>query len=209
MEHYIVGFTLEGFYTRLNEAFFLQPIGQDEFGELFEKQNGQGATVQGVTLELRANFDKKVQLETGLTLQASEYDDKVEYIDGIEGIREFTRTPNDYGYATLSITPISKVNVNLNYVYTGKMIMPHFAGAPNQLVDEMYTSSPFSELSTKIGYTFGIDKMQSRLELYGGVKNIFNSYQSNFDIGKNRDSNFVYGAALPRTFFIGIKLMSK
>jgi outer membrane receptor for ferrienterochelin and colicins len=45
-EHFIAGFTVEGFYTRLNDAFFLQPIGEDGFGELFEKQNGQGATVQ-------------------------------------------------------------------------------------------------------------------------------------------------------------------
>ena len=73
----------------------------------------------------------------------------------------------------------------------------------------MYTSDPFSELSAKIGYTIGIEKMQSEIEFYAGVKNIFNSYQSNFDIGKNRDSNFVFGSSLPRTFYIGIKLMSK
>ena len=208
-ENYIVGFTLEGFYTRLNDAFFLQPIGQDEFGELFEKQNGQGATVKGVTLELRANLAKKIQFETGFTIQSSEFDNAVEYIEGVEGIREFTRTPNDYGYATLSFNPDKKFNANLNYVYTGKMVMPHFAGAPNQLVDEMYTSDAFSELSAKIGYTIEIEKIQSNIEFYGGVKNIFNSYQSNFDIGKNRDSNFVFGPSLPRTIYVGIKMMSK
>ena len=208
-EHYIVGFTLEGFYTRLNDAFFLQPIGQDEFGELFEKQNGQGATVKGVTLELRANLAKKIQFETGFTIQSSEFDNAVEYIEGVEGIRKFTRTPNDYGYATLSFKPNKKFNANLNYVYTGKMVMPHFAGAPNQLVDEMYTSDAFSELSAKIGYTIEIEKTQSNLEFYGGVKNIFNSYQSNFDIGKNRDSNFVFGPSLPRTLYVGIRMMSK
>ena len=207
-EHYIAGFTLEGFHTRLNDAFFLQPVGQDEFGELFEKQNGQGATVQGVTLELRASLDKKIQLETGFTLQSSKFDNEVEYIEGIQGIRKFTRTPNDYGFATLSFTPNSKFNANLNYVYTGKMIMPHFAGAPNQLVDEMYTSDPFSEVSMKVGYTLEIENIQSKIEFYSGIKNIFNSYQSNFDIGKNRDSNFVFGPSLPRTFYVGVKLMS-
>ena len=89
------------------------------------------------------------------------------------------------------------------------MVIPHFAGAPNQLVDEMYTSDAFSELSAKIGYTIEIEKTQSNLEFYGGVKNIFNSYQSNFDIGKNRDSNFVFGPSLPRTLYVGIKMMSK
>ena len=133
-EQYIVGFTLEGFYTRLEDAFFLQPIGQDAFGEVFEKQNGQGATVEGVTLELRANFDKKVQIESGFTIQSSEFDEKVEYIDGVEGIREFTRTPRHYGYSTLTFAPNKNVNASLNYVYTGEMVMPHFAGAPNQFL---------------------------------------------------------------------------
>ena len=209
MEHYIAGFTIEWFYTRLNDAFFLQPIGQDAFGALFEKQNGQGATVKGVTLEVRANFDKKTQLETGFTLQSSSFDHKVEYIDGIEGIKKFTRTPNDYGYATVSFRPNKKFNANFNYVYTGKMIIPHFGGAPNQLTDEMYTSDPFSELSTKIGYTIEFEKIQSNVEFYSGIKNIFNALQSNFDIGKNRDSNFVFGPSLPRTFYMGMKWMSK
>lgn len=208
-EHFIAGFTLEGFYTRLNDAFFLQPIGQDNFGELFEKQNGQGATVKGITLELRANFDKKVQIQTGFTLQSSMFDNKVEHIEGLDGLREFTRTPSDYGFAMLSFTPNKQLNVNLNYIYTGKMKIPHFAGAPNQLVDEIITSNQYSELSAKIGYTISLKKMQSQIEFYGGIKNIFNSYQSKFDIGKNRDSNFVFGPSLPRTIYTGIKLKSK
>jgi outer membrane receptor for ferrienterochelin and colicins len=204
-EHYIVGFTLEGFRTRLNQAFYLQPIGEDEFGEVFEKQNGQGATVQGVTLELRANFDQKVQIETGFTLQSNEFDTAVEYIDGVEGITEFIRTPRDYGFATISFMPNKRFNANINYLYTGNMKVPHFAGAPNQEVDEIITSDSFSEVSLKVAYNFSIKKAQTNIEFYGGVKNIFNSYQENFDIGKNRDSNFVYGPGLPRTFFVGVK----
>jgi outer membrane receptor for ferrienterochelin and colicins len=204
-EHYVTGFTIEGFRTRLNQAFYLQPIGEDEFGEVFEKQNGQGATVQGVTLELRANFDRKVQIETGFTLQSNEFDTAVEYIDGVEGITEFIRTPRDYGFATLSFMPNKRFNANINYVYTGSMKVPHFAGAPNQEVDEIITSDPFSELSLKAAYNFPVEKIQTNIELYGGVKNIFNSYQEDFDIGKNRDSNFVFGPGLPRTFFVGVK----
>ena len=152
-EHFIAGFTLEGFYTRLNDAFYLEPIGEDAFGELFEKQNGQSATVQGATIELRANYDRKLQLEAGLTIQTSEFDNPVNYIDGLEGIREFIRTPNEYGFASLNITPNDKINANLNYAYTGKMKVPHFAGAPNQEVDEIISSPSFSELSAKFGYT--------------------------------------------------------
>lgn len=207
-EHFVAGFTLEGFYTRLNNAFFLQPIGEDGFGELFEKQNGQGATVQGMTVELRANYNRKMQIESGFTLQSSRFDESVEYIEGIEGLRAFTRTPNTYGFANLSITPNNKINANINYIYTGSMLVPHFAGAPNQLVDEIVTSKPFSEFSLNLGYTIQPKKQQSAIELYGGVRNLFNAFQDEFDIGKNRDSNFVFGPALPRTFYIGVKLKS-
>lgn len=209
MENWIAGFTVEAFYNRLKDAFYLQPIGQDQHGELFEKQNGDGATVQGITLELRANYNRKIQLESGFTLQSSKFDSPVEYIDGLAGIREFTRTPNDYGYAILTFTPNKKWNATLNYLYTGKMKIPHFAGAPNQTIDEIITSDAFSELSAKIGYTLPIEKLGNNIELYGGIKNIFNAYQNDFDIGKNRDSNYIYGSAQPRTFYIGIKLKSK
>ncbi|MGB1294896.1 MAG: TonB-dependent receptor [Flavobacteriales bacterium] len=207
-EHFIAGFTLEGFYTQLNNAFILQPIGEDEFGEKFEKQNGDGANVSGLIIELRANFDKKLQIESGITVQQSKFDNPVEYIDGLEGIRSFTRTPNTYGFATITYTPIKQFNMNVNYVYTGSMKIPHFAGAPNQTVDEIISTKSFSELSFKASYTMKLKQLGSKIELFGGVKNMLNAYQENFDIGKNRDSNFIYGPGLPRTFFLGIKLKS-
>ena len=209
MEHFIAGFTVEGFYTRLNKAFYLQPVGEDQFGYLFEKQNGQGATVQGATIEIRANYDRKIQLEGGVTIQSSRFDSPVEYIDGLDGIRDFIRTPNEYGFASLSFTPNKKISANINYVYTGTMKVPHFSGAPNQSTDEITEVNSFSELSMKFGYSFNFKKPLFKLECYFGVKNILNAYQEQFDIGKNRDSNFIYGPAQPRTFFVGIKLMSK
>ena len=148
-------------------------------------------------------------METGFTIQTSEFENEVEYIEGVEGIKEFIRTPNDYGFGTLSITPNEKLSASLNYVYTGKMKVPHFAGAPNQLVDEITTTDSFSELSVKLGYNFNVPKLKLNFELYSGVRNMFNSYQDQFDIGKNRDSNFVFGPAQPRTVYFGIKLRSK
>ena len=47
------------------------------------------------------------------------------------------------------------------------------------------------------------------IEMYSGVKNVFNTYQNDFDIGKNRDSNYIYGPAQPRIFYIRLKLKSK
>ncbi len=209
MKNWIAGFTLEGFYNRLNHAFYLQPLGQDQFGELFEKQNGSGANVKGLTLELRANYKRKIQLESGFTIQSSEFDDFIKYIDGLEGIRDFVRTPNDYGFAILSFTPTNKWSATLNSIYTGKMKIPHFAGAPNQTRDEIITSESFSEFSIKIGYAISSEQLGSNFEIYCGVKNVFNAYQDDFDIEKNRDSNYIYGPAQPRTFYFGMKLRSK
>lgn len=207
-ENYVTGFTVEGFYTRLKNPFIQQPIGEDQFGERFEKQNGQGATVQGITLEWRVNYSRKIQLESGFTIQRSFFDNPVQYIDKLEGIQEFIRTPNNYGYAILTFTPAPRINGTLNYLYTGSMKVPHFAGAPNQTIDEIVTSKPFSEVSLKLGYTIPVNGIGSKVEFYGGIRNLFNSYQSQFDIGKNRDSNFVYGSAQPRTIYVGLKLKS-
>lgn len=207
-ENFIAGFTLEGFHTYLKDAFFLFPLGQDQFGERFEKRNGDGATVQGMTLELRANYQQKMQLEAGFTVQTSMFDTPVEILEGLEPRRKFMRTPNHYGYGTFSFFPNKKFATTLNLVYTGKMELPHFAGAPEQTVDEFVTTKAFTELSFRSSYTFEFDKIRTGLELFGGVKNLFNAYQSDFDSGKNRDSNYIYGPAMPRTIFAGIRIKS-
>ena len=207
-EKFIFGYTVEGFYTHLNNAFYLHPLGEDQFGERFEKRNGDGATVQGATLELRANYNRKVQLEAGFTLQSSLFDEAVENIEGLEARREFLRTPNHYGYGTLTITPTKRWNTAINMVYTGKMDLVHFAGAPEQTEDAYVVSPSFTELSLKTGYTFPIDRFKTGIEVFGGVKNLFNAYQSDFDTGKNRDSNYVYGPAAPRTVFAGLRIRS-
>ncbi|MEH6679763.1 MAG: TonB-dependent receptor [Sediminicola sp.] len=208
-EHFIAGFTLEGFYTHLNDAFFLFPLGTDDFGERFEKRNGSGAIVKGITVEARANFDYVLQLDGGLTLQSSEYGQPVETIAGLQPKRAFLRTPNTYGYATLSYTPTKNWSLNANLVHTGTMELAHFGG-PNtgQAEDTYQKSDPFTELSLRLGHTVTLETLNTDLEFFGGVKNITDSYQDDFDLGKNRDSNYVYGPSAPRTIFIGIRLTS-
>lgn len=207
-EHFVAGFTLEGFYTKLKDAFYLNPIGEDEFGQRFEKQNGNAAVVQGITIEARANYNKKIQLETGFTVQTSKYNSGVNTIDGLDPKREFLRTPNQYGFATLNFTPNTKFKTNLNYVFTGDMLIAHFAGAPEQLVNAYKRTPSFHEFSFKSSYQFDFNNLNTGLEVFGGIKNIFNAYQEDFDTGKNRDSNYVYGPGTPRTFFVGMRILS-
>jgi outer membrane receptor for ferrienterochelin and colicins len=208
-EHVIAGFTLEGFYTHLNDAFYLYPLGEDQFGERFEKRNGSGATVKGITLETRANFDYMLQVDAGLTLQASHFDEAVENIEGLEAKREFLRTPNKYGYATFTYTPTKKLSASANIVYTGPMELVHFRGeGTGQALDEYTRSASFTELSLRLGYSIEFPNIDTGVEVFGGLKNLTNAYQDDFDMGKNRDSNYVYGPGAPRTVFVGLRIKS-
>ncbi|MBT8319172.1 MAG: TonB-dependent receptor [Gramella sp.] len=208
-EHFIWGYTVEGFYTTLDDAFFLSPLGEDDFGERFEKRNGKGATVKGITLETRANFDYLFELEAGFTLQSSKFDEPVENIEGLEARRDFLRTPNDYGYATLTFTPNKKFSASANFVYTGSMDIVHFAGEDTgQNIDEYDVTPSFAELSLRLGYDIPLESINSTIGIFGGVKNITNAYQEDFDLGKNRDSNYVYGPGSPRSIFVGLKIDS-
>ena len=204
-EHYIYGFTFESFYTNLEDAFYLESIGEDEFGEVFEKRNGDGAVVKGITLETRLNYDGILQLDTGFTYQSSKYNSAVNNSDELSLKKEFLRTPNTYGYATATYTPNQKFKTALNLVYTGNMEVLHLASPQNLTADEYFTSPSFFNLGINTSYNFNLEKLSTNLELTTGIKNIFDAYQSKFDIGKERDSNFIYGPATPRTFVIGLK----
>lgn len=208
-EHFIAGFTVEGFYTSLMDAFYQFPLGEDEFGERFEKRNGEGATVKGITLEARVNLDYVVEMEAGLTVQSSRFKEAVENIKGLPALREFLRTPNEYGYATLTYTPTKNWSASANAVYTGPMLLAHFGGeGTGQSEDEYFTSPEFTELGFRLGHTFEMEKTGTGLEIFAGIKNVFNAYQNDFDINKNRDSNYIYGPSLPRTFFLGVRIKS-
>lgn len=205
-EHYIYGFTVESFYTNLQDAFFLEAIGEDAFGEVFEKRNGDGAVVKGITLETRLNYDGIFQFDAGFTYQSSKYNTAVTNSDVLETKREFLRTPDTYGYATATYTPNQKFKTALNLVYTGKMNVLHLASNQNLIQDEYFTSPSFFNVGINSSYKFELEKLQTNIEFTVGVKNIFDSYQSKFDIGNERDSNFIYGPATPRTYTIGIKI---
>ena len=207
-EHCVYGFTFEGFYTHLNDAFYQDPSGEDEFGEVFTKRNGAAATVKGLTMEFRANFEQKLQIESGLTLQKSLYDEPVSYSDELESRKEFLRTPNHYGYATLSCNPSSKLSFSANLIHTGVMDILHLAGDPEQTEDEFIKSHTFNVIGLKATYIQQLSRVGAKLAYSVGIKNLTNDYQHSLDTLKDRDSNFVYGPNLPITVYFGLALKS-
>ena len=207
-ESYIYGFTLEGFYTRLCDAFYQEPFYEDEFGDILVKKNGPGASVEGFTVEFRAGFRQGLQLESGFTWQNSMYDEGVVYSDNLLAKRDFLRTPREYGYAVLTYMPSDKFSFAANLVYTGSMDILHLAGAVGQGSDEFFVSPIFNTIGLKGAYIQDIGWGGISVEYSVGVKNLTNSYQEEFDILKNRDSNFIYGPNLPRSISFGLVIKS-
>jgi len=88
------------------------------------------------------------------------------------------------------------------------MLLAHYAGAPELSADTYKTTSSFTEINIRAGYTVSFETLDSAIEFFAGVKNLTNAYQDDFDSGKYRDSNYIYGPSAPRTIFFGIKLKS-
>lgn len=206
-ERYIYGFTLDAFHSRLHNAFVLEDNGFDEQGNMsLLKKNGGGSTVQGITFEGRMNYNKYIEINFGLTFQKSQFSEPVQWSSEIEGTIEYLRTPNDYGYYLLDINPTERMGISFSGVYTGSMLIPHYGGAPGVPSDQIITSKTFFDQNIKLSYEIPIKFIKYGIEFFGGVKNIFNAYQNDFDMGRYRDSNFVYGPARPRSIYLGIKV---
>lgn len=170
---------MEGFYTSLKDVFYLQPTGSDSRGELFEKRNGPTAVVKGITFEARANYNKMAQIEAGYTLQSSKFDKAVTHFDeDPKDKREFLRSPNQYGYAILTIKPTNNISASLSAIYTGSMLLEKFSPNTDWYPNEYRSSPKLTELSLKIGNTVPVDVLSSGVEVFGGIKNITNQFQS-------------------------------
>ena len=211
-EKHIFGFTVDGFFTRLRNAFILEEIGTDQEGNsLMQKQNGGNSYVTGATFELRANINRKLQTEAGITIQKSMYDEPVKWSEELPGEKQYLRSPGSYGYYTITWTPAKNFKAVLAGIYTGKMLVPHYGvpgnfGTPEN--DGLIHSPYFLENNLKLSYSINVERLDSSVEFFGGIGNMFNQYQNDFDSGKYRDSGYIYGPAEPRSIFFGIKIFN-
>lgn len=199
---------LEGFYTRLNHVFVLEEIGFDQThnATVKERRNGAGAQVAGVTVEGKIAYLSLVQLQAGVTWQQSHYTQAERWSDDelVPAEKRIFRTPDWYGYFTATYTPVKPLNIALSGTYTGSMLVQHMAGYIAK--DVAVTTPDFFDMTAKVSYDFSLYKTIT-LQVNAGVQNIFNAYQKDFDQGKERDSGYIYGPSLPRSYFAGMKLM--
>ena len=202
-----VNLIAEGFYTTLNDVFALREVGSDSDGATIqERYNGSGATVGGVNLEGRAVFTRWLELQAGFTWQESRYKEP-EYWSEDESVapsKRMFRTPDTYGYFTLMVKPAKRFDIDLSGNYTGQMLVQHYAGSGTD-VDVAVETPSFFDMNVRLAYTINLYR-GVEMELYGGLKNVFDAYQDDFDTGAERDSGYVYGPLMPRSWFLGAKI---
>ncbi len=204
--HWQTNLLVEGFYTNLRNAFFLEDIGHDKNGDLIqERRNGDGAKVYGINLDGKIAHGRDAQLQVGFTVQRSRYnsDEAWTQIDDVDlTTRHMLRTPDYYGYFTFSSAPLKNFDFSLSGTYTGKMYVPHMAGYIKE--PRLEHTPDFMDLNVKLNYTFVL-RDHLKMQVSAGVQNIFNSFQKDLDKYEFRDSGYFYGPTQPRTYFLGIK----
>lgn len=203
-----VNLLVEGFYTMLDDVFSLRelPDKAEDGSTVKERYNGSGATVQGLNFEGKAAFTPWFSLQAGFTLQQSHYKEPEQWSEDtrVAPVRRMFRTPDTYGYFTASFTPIRRFSADFSGTYTGSMLVQHMAGS-GSTIDTAVTTPTFFDMNLRLSYDIRIHN-QITLQINGGVQNLFNAYQKDFDRGPERDSGYIYGPSLPRSWFVGAKL---
>lgn len=204
---------VEGFYTRLNDVFTLvnnREETDDEGNNYIYKtrRNGSGAEVGGITTEIKLGIPDIFDVQLGYTFQKSQYVEPEQWSDDVEAQRRMFRSPDHYGYLNSNFYITKKLQASLFGTFTGPMLVQHAAYTTIngiEMPDSEVVTPSFWDFGLKVGYTFNLSQL-IKLEINAGIKNIFDSYQRDLDIGAGRDSAYIYGPSLPRTYFFGVKL---
>jgi len=204
---------VEGFYTRLKDAFIKAETEEVTFPSgtkvnVETKRNSKSAEVAGINIESSLAFSRKLNLQIGATIQKAKYkEEEIVWRNKEDETNNTTtkvvlRTPDTYAYYTLNYSPLQNLKLSLSGVYTGKMDVPHMVDPENER--KIIKRTPiFFENNFKIAYD--LDIKDNCIEIYTGIHNIFNDYQKDFDSNEDRDPNYVYGPSRPKTIFMGIK----
>lgn len=197
---------IEGFYTDLNNIFSLRTLNEhDNNGNMVqERYNGSGAKVLGLNIEGKIAYSTIFQLQAGLTFQQSKYDRPEIWDEDAPAEKKMLRTPNTYGYFTASVSPVQRFTISLSGTYTGQMLVPHVAGSGVDKPVAVKTPT-FFDANFKLAYNIPVSRSVT-LQLNAGIQNFTNAYQNDFDKGWNRDSDYIYGPSLPRSYFAGCKI---
>lgn len=215
---------VEGFFTYLKDPFADEYYPTDTLGSWgYMRVNAEdGAFVTGVNTELNSFWTDHINSQIGFTIQDSRYQSPQAWGDPDLGhtSTDFMRTPGTYGYATLNWNIWQNFTTTMTMNYTGPMWVPHFGLDPDTddpleqealengdviAGERLERSEHFLIADLLFSYDFKLTK-ETTLQVYAGIKNIFNKTQAHHDSGVFRDAGYIYGPCQPRTFNLGVRI---
>lgn len=184
---------VEGFYNRINNIFVDNETDKVVDGfRYYNRVNSDGAKVYGVNLEGRLAY-KILQFQAGMSIVSHKYEKPIEwgsYVKTVDGkslaegglpevdkgrvvneaqlTREMLRTPNIYGYFSLNLEPIKRLNIALTGNLFGKMKVPHSivygGGAALSDIQAKNDASKFDSYFDKLGVSAEDDSRDIRID---------------------------------------------
>lgn len=196
---------VEAFYTKLENPFQNIVGDMDDNGVVtYTRTNAKkGAKVTGVNIEFKLFPTKKLSFNSGFTIQSSKYDEI--QADNFNK-KDFYRTPDSYGFFTVDWKILPRIGMSATGNYTGKMYIPYHQGYDDN-TEALHRSNAFFDAGLKFYYDMKLCAGVN-MQWFAGMKNLFNSFQDDFDKGIGRDPAYVYGPTMPRTFYVGFKIGS-
>lgn len=196
---------VEGFYTKLDNMFELVTTDTfDDYGNLvLERTNTYGAWVSGLNAELMAGIPDIFDIQFGYTFQKSRFMEDFSWSPNVASQRNMFRSPEHYAYLTSNFYIWKTLKLSLNGNFTGPMLVQHNSTGEGIPDSEKLTES-FIDAGCKLAYEFRLTG-NFRIEVSAGIKNAFDSFQKDIDSGADKDAGYIYGPAIPRTWFTGLK----
>ncbi len=185
------------FRTELRDLFLVIEDDDPSTDEVeFTRVNYGGAQVEGWEFNLGWAKGDSLQLQLGWVSKRSVMDEA----DPDFGSNEFFRTPDNYGLATILYRPMKDLELWLGMRYTGEMVAPHYAGWIEE--DRLETTPDFLTFDARVAVEFSqLAEPTTKLRLAVGGRNLTNEYQEDLDQGADRDSGYVYGPRMPRSWY--------
>ena len=146
-----VNFLVEGFYTRLSDVFVLENIGKRDGILIKERRNGSGAKVLGLSMEGKMAYLSLFQLQAGVTLQQSRYENRKSGAKRYRPRRRFSVHRIPMGTLRQRIRR-SSLSHYLSGTYTGSMLVQHMAGYIDK--DVAVNTRDFFDMGVKVAYDF-------------------------------------------------------
>ena len=192
---------LQIYYTILDDSFFVEePSGAPGPNGRFqvERINTDGSTIYGAEWDMSYRFDYNWTVNAGLAYNATRFDESQEVFDGVFSDK-YNKVPDWTGLVQFAYDNDDLFDAFLALKWTGTM---EVARATTETIKD---SPNFFVVDFGISRSFALsDDVEFTLRL--GVNNIFDEYQDDLEVGAARDSDYVYGPRLPRSFVIGGRL---